>query len=102
MSRGEGELLTVLTPRAVGLLPVCLTMKPVGEPDALIGHVRFDSSSTQRWNGVPRGTMDEVSSHVCLDLPFATVRPSLRLFHLVFESHDGRALVPIPKRSTSP
>ncbi len=42
MSRGEGELLTVLKPRAVGLLPVCLTMKPVGEPDALIGHVRFD------------------------------------------------------------
>ena len=42
MSRGEGGLLTVLTPRAVGLLPVCLTMKPVGEPDALIGHVRFD------------------------------------------------------------
>jgi len=32
----------VLKPRAVGLLPVCLTMKPVGEPDALIGHVRFD------------------------------------------------------------
>ena len=28
--------------RLVGLLPVCLTMKPVGEPDALIGHVRFD------------------------------------------------------------
>ena len=25
-----------------------------------------------------------------------------RLFHLVFESHDGRARVPIPKRSTSP
>src|SRR6185436_18386394 len=29
-------------------------------------------------------------------------RPTLRLFHLVLESHDGRALVPIPKRSTSP
>ena len=29
-------------PRAVGLLSVCLTVKPVGEPDALIGHVRFD------------------------------------------------------------
>ena len=29
-------------PRAVGLFPVCLTVKPVGEPDALIGHVRFD------------------------------------------------------------
>ena len=26
----------------VGLLPVCPTVKPVGEPDALIGHVRFD------------------------------------------------------------
>jgi hypothetical protein len=42
VSGGEGELLTVLKPRAVGLLPVCLTMKPVGEPDALIRHVRFD------------------------------------------------------------
>src|ERR1700675_989820 len=31
-----------------------------------------------------------------------TARPPQRLFHLVFESHDGRALVPIPKRSTSP
>jgi hypothetical protein len=29
-------------------------------------------------------------------------RPRNRLFHLVFESHDGRASVPIPKRSTSP
>ena len=29
-------------PRAVGLFPVYLTVKPVGEPDALIGHVRFD------------------------------------------------------------
>ena len=28
------------------------------------------SSSTERWNDVPRGTMDEVSSHVDLDLPF--------------------------------
>jgi hypothetical protein len=26
-------------------------------------------SSTRWWNGVPRGTMDEVSSHVRLDLP---------------------------------
>ena len=42
MSRGEGELLTVPKPRAVGLLSVCLTVKPVGEPDALIGRVRFD------------------------------------------------------------
>jgi hypothetical protein len=28
-----------------------------------------NSSSTERWNDVPRGTMDEVSSHVRLDLP---------------------------------
>jgi len=28
--------------------------------------------------------------------------PLFRLFHLIFESHDGRALVLIPKRSTSP
>ena len=27
-------------------------------------------SSTKRWKGVPRGTMDEVSSFVALDLPF--------------------------------
>ena len=26
-------------------------------------------SSTERWKDVPRGTMDEVSSHVRLDLP---------------------------------
>jgi hypothetical protein len=31
-----------------------------------------------------------------------TVRPTQRLFRLVLESHDGRALVPIPERSTSP
>jgi hypothetical protein len=29
-----------------------------------------NSNSTERWNDVPRGTMDEVSSHVRLDLPF--------------------------------
>src|SRR6516225_2946519 len=31
-----------------------------------------NSSSTQRWNGVPRGTMDEVSPLGRLDLPTAT------------------------------
>jgi len=51
VSRGEGELLAVPKPRAVGLLPVCLTVNPVGEPDALIGHVRFDERGweTERW-----------------------------------------------------
>ena len=42
MSRGEGELLTVLKPRAVSLLSVNLTVKPVGKPDAGNRHVRFD------------------------------------------------------------
>ena len=38
----------------------------------------------------PRGTMDEVSSHVRLDLP-STARPPERLLHPVFEPHHGRA-----------
>ena len=42
MSRGEGELLTVLKSRAVSLLSVTLTVKPVGKPDAGNRHVRFD------------------------------------------------------------
>ena len=47
--------------------------------------------------------MDEVSSFGRLDLPFLwTARPPVRLFHLVLDSHDGRALVPSPKRSASP
>jgi hypothetical protein len=49
-----------------------------------------NSNSTERWNDVPRGTMDEVSSRVRLD-PAVTVRSWQRLFRLVLESHDGRA-----------
>ena len=49
-----------------------------------------------------RGTMDEVSPLGRLDLRTATQGPPVRLFHLVLGSHDGRALVPIPKRSASP
>ena len=67
-------------------------------PNAIGGN----SSSTERWNDVPRGTMDEVRSHVRLDHRSSDGRPPLRLLHFVLESHDGRALVPIPKRSTSP
>jgi hypothetical protein len=40
-----------------------------------------------------------MSAWICRSL---TARPRYRLFHLVLESHDGRAQVPIPKRSTSP
>ena len=42
MLRDEGELATVQTPRAVGSLPVCLSIKPVGKPNAGNRHVRFD------------------------------------------------------------
>ena len=41
----------MLKPRAVGLLPVCLTVKPVGEPGAGDLHVRFDERDveTEPW-----------------------------------------------------
>ena len=39
-------------------------MKTVVKPD------RRKLESTERWKMFPRGTMDEVSSHVRLDLPF--------------------------------
>jgi hypothetical protein len=45
VSRDEGELLIVRMPRAVVSLPVCPSVKPVGEPDALMGHLRFDGRS---------------------------------------------------------
>ena len=50
------------------------------------------SSSTARWNDVPRGTMDEVSS-LCPLGPAVTSDGKAvtnRLFRLVLESHDGR------------
>ena len=46
--------------------------------------------------------MDEVSSPNRLDLPFVTARPLGRLFRLVFNSHDGRALAPIPEEKHEP
>ena len=42
----------------------------VNENRAASNPIEGHSSSTERWNDVPRGTMDEVSSHVRLDLPF--------------------------------
>jgi hypothetical protein len=46
---------TVLKPRAVSLLAVCLTVKSVGEPDAGDRHVRFDErewETERRPNGL--------------------------------------------------
>jgi hypothetical protein len=59
LSRDEGELLTVRMPRAVVSLPVCPSVKPVGEPDALIGHLRFDgqvmgNGALPEWPKLPR------------------------------------------------
>ena len=36
--------------------------------------IEGNSNSIERWNDVPRGTTDEVSSHVRLDLPFVDRR----------------------------
>ena len=49
------------------------------------------------------GTMDE-GEFACLLEPVVKLatRPRNRSFYLVLVSHDGRALVPIPKRSASP
>jgi hypothetical protein len=45
--------------RALATLVINFTVRETGR----------GSSSTERWNYVPRGTMDEVRSHVRLDLP---------------------------------
>ena len=56
-------------PRAVGSLPVCLSVKPIGEPDALIGHVRFDERGweTERCR-MAQATAPILDSTLC-DLP---------------------------------
>src|SRR5262249_49808780 len=61
-----------------------------------------NASSTARWNDVPCGTMDEVRSHVCLDLPSFDGKADPKIVPLILESHTGRAFAPSPKRSTSP
>src|SRR5712672_1639657 len=63
-----------VTPRAVYLLPVCLTVNPVGEPDALIGHVRFDERGWETGRGHrPQATapiLDSTDSEVADDFHF--------------------------------
>ena len=74
MSRGEGELLTVPKPRAVRLLSVCPAVKPVGEPDALVGHVRFDERG---WE-TERCRMAQVTAPI-LDFTETSCRTDLQL-----------------------
>ena len=57
----------------------CLASNVIGE----------HSNSTVRWNDVPRGTMDEVSSPTRLDLPSLDGKAAQRLFYLVFECWKG-------------
>jgi hypothetical protein len=42
--------------------------RPVSAARLKINAIRGNPRSTQRWKDVPRGTMDEMSSHVRLDL----------------------------------
>ena len=60
-------------------------------------HLRLTSALAI--SGVLMGRQVRSVAWTCRPL---TARPLGRLFRLVFDSHDGRALVPIPKRSTSP
>ena len=59
LSMREQNLAQLLARRPDGIFVAPFASVPIeGNP-----------SSTERWNDVPRGTMDEVSSHVRLDLP---------------------------------
>jgi hypothetical protein len=51
VSRGKGETLTVPKPRAVGLLAVCLAVKPVGEPEIGTSGSMSGGWETERWLG---------------------------------------------------
>jgi hypothetical protein len=67
LCRGAKEI-TVPNPRAIGLLPVCLTLKPVGKPDAGNPHVRFDEREGKR--GVAaRPKLDSIRLLDNCDLP---------------------------------
>ena len=57
-------------PAALGVAIVDLARLAANtRPDDVSLALDLPSSSTERWKDVPRGTMDEVSSHVRLDLP---------------------------------
>src|ERR1035437_8543955 len=66
----------------LGLLPVCLTVKPVGEPDALIGHVRFD----KRGGETERCRMAQATAPI-LDSTIASFRCAAKFGR--YWSHSG-------------
>jgi hypothetical protein len=78
----------VLKPRAVGLLPVCLTVKPVGEPDAGDRHVRFDERG---WE-TGRCRMAQATAPILdsTELAFAAVQNYVR-----FLGYGGREMLAV-------
>src|SRR5437899_10217479 len=84
-------------PRVVGSLPVCLSVKPVGEPDALIGHVRFDERG---WE-TERCRMAQATAPI-LDSTKGEVARGLREFSLRQRSgHAATAPRPLPLTHSS-
>jgi hypothetical protein len=78
----------VSKPRAVGLLAVCLTVKPVGEPDAGDRHVRFDErgweTERRRMAQVTAPILDSTEAAVRRNaaiLPVSEERPTSRGHH---------------------
>src|SRR5678815_2115981 len=87
---GRRRVLTVLKPRAVGLLPVCLTVKPVGEPDAGDRHVRFDERG---WE-TGRCRMAQATAPI-LDSTEAAVRGAATLRRLLGGTADSTRTWPL-------
>jgi hypothetical protein len=65
-----------------------------GSPDVVARQRRFQDAVSGVFSRLNKTFLNKQ-----FELP---ARPRNRLFRLVFESHEGTALVPIPKRSMSP
>jgi hypothetical protein len=90
-----GGLVELGVPQTLGLQQQALESMRICASDPLCSEHRPDGHGRD---------IQGACGHACPLGPTVckTARPRQRLFRLVFESHTGRALVPIPKRSTSP
>ena len=70
--RGMKKAIVALAPAGRDHAPDGRGSKPRQQHENRSGSnpIGENSSSTEQWKDVPRGTMDEVSLHVCLVLPF--------------------------------